>query len=326
MPLDSLTPKSFPPAWRRFLLLGLVAGLLLGASKDEALGSAPETDPAQPLPVRIEFDRGSFLLFARERNGRAVEEAARILEDGVPVILEDLQLEVALEYAVYLESDLGALRQAAGGALPEWGIGFAFPSRRSVVLGLAEAGRLPQDFREVMLHEASHVLLYEAVGGVSCPRWFVEGMAVRHAGQWGWGDSWEMAVAGASGGLPSTLQLEGGFPRERKRAELAYRVSYVAVETLFSEEPAADPAAFCREVRRRGNFEEAFTAYFGRGRVAFDAELTKVLKRRFGWTSLVLRPVFLFGFMTLLFLLAFLVKVTRARRRVKEWDAREDSY
>jgi hypothetical protein len=294
------------------------------------LGPGPTVATARAQPVvhgtresRLDVAGMTVVLHLGRVSPGIEAEIREDLEGGFARIARELGVPSRRTYHYVVEPDLDRLRAAAAGALPEWGIGFAFPRRRTVVLGLRESGRLPGRFREVLLHETSHVLFHDAVAGVRCPRWFVEGLAMTQAGTWGAGDSWSVTVASLTGNLPSLPSLAGRFPAEGSRADLAYRLSFLAVQEIFKDHYEGSLADFCARVRRTGDFARAFEEHFGRSPIAFAQELDKTVRRRYGWVSLFTRLPGLFMALTFLFLVAYATRMIRNRRRMREWERLE---
>jgi hypothetical protein len=90
----------------------------------------------------------------------------------------------------------------------------------------------PSDNQKTLTHELGHLLLGALPGGQDLPLWANEGIVMHLAGQMSWDEHLRLLTAHTFGQLPSLAQLEESFPRESGAQELAYRMSYAAVDVV----------------------------------------------------------------------------------------------
>lgn len=199
--------------------------------------------------------------------------------------------------------------------LPSFAAGAASEEEGRVVVVLSRCGRYPfGDPRQTLVHEVSHVLLYRALGG-RAPRWFDEGLAMRMAGEWGFSDEWNAALAlrDVARGRWRIGQMEADFARGEGAVRRSYALAKGFVRDLFPDE--ASLSLFLEEVRRQGSFERAFALHFGRSpETAFQA-WAKNLPWWGEWVVVLTSPSLLWMLILILFLVA--VGVAWRRRRLR---------
>ena len=118
--------------------------------------------------------------------------------------------------------------------------------------------------------------------------------------------------------MPYLDELEGGFPPLSEDAALAYQLSYVAVDMLFRDnrQDLVTLTAFARDL---ADFDRAFVSTFGETPVEYSARFYDMMnaKYRTAGTFVQASPYWL-G-LALLFILAYVVKRRRGRRKLEEW-------
>jgi hypothetical protein len=102
----------------------------------------------------------------------------------------------------------------------------------------------------VFVHELSHVALRRAANGHPMPRWFVEGVAVVHAGEQNFERIKSLWQGHRSGNLMPLDQLAGNFPSRPYEVNLAYAQAADVVNFLRSRD--GDSRRFVRLIDELG--------------------------------------------------------------------------
>jgi hypothetical protein len=282
-------------------------------------------DPALEIPGGYQVLRsaeGSFVICYPPRLARMAREIDRLLESSSGPIAAELGLEHIAPITVVLASDERTYELLHGGAIPEWGI--AFSDVRDQVLGIDVDAVLrdPHPLAGVVRHELSHLLLEQRVGGAVMPTWFMEGLAMRQAGEWDLSDEWRLMTLAARRDVPYLEELRGPFSRSADRAALSYGISYLAVDELLRDRPGAlmTLTAFTRDT---GDFERAFSSTFGMSTYDFAGKLYVEIDRRYRVPGAILGAAPYWLAATLLFVAVYAIKRLRTRRKLERWEAEE---
>jgi hypothetical protein len=296
----------------RFALIGIgvlcAASPAHGASGDPGAAERTRRSSCGPFvltyPARLEAMAGAVEEFLCESTGG---------------IAAELGLESIDTIAVLIAPETSRYRTQHGGRLPDWSA--AYSDIRSQVLGIDSRAvvRMRRPIRTVMRHELSHLLFAQRVGGVRCPAWFMEGLAMMQSEEWSFGDQWRFARNAARREIPYLDDLEGRFPDDAEAASFAYGVSYTAVRELLAER-AEDLITLTAFVRELGSFDEAFATTFGETLEHFDGRLHVIVRKRYRNIGVMIQTTPYWLPLTLLFLLAAAVKRYRSRRRLAEWE------
>jgi hypothetical protein len=223
---------------------------------------------------------------------------------------------------VYIAGDEETYRRYHDGLVPEWGVAYSRWNGREIGIDAGAVLREPRPLDVVLRHELSHIVLAERVGGASCPRWFVEGLAMLQSSEWTFNDHWGLVRSISRESLPRLDELRGSFPRNAEDAALAYRVSYYAVEELLRDrrEDLITLTAFIRDL---GDFDESFELTFGESPGVYSDRLHVLMLNRYETAARLIRSIPYWGLLAFLFLVAYAVKLIRTRRRLREWEREE---
>jgi hypothetical protein len=301
------------------------------------LAAAPR--PAAPRPVTGENVRaagasvpvgyqvlkagsGSFIIFYPPRFAKLARETGALLEESSGEIARGLGLESIAAIKVIIASDMKAFELLHGGAIPEWGIAFADVEDQVLGINVDLVAREPRNFPVVVRHELSHLLLAQRVGGVSVPTWFMEGLAMMQAGEWGLSDEWTFMTTAGRRDLPYLDELRGPFPRSAGRAALSYGMSYFAVRKLLGDRPES-LATLTAFIRDSGDFEGGFESTFGQTAYDFAGKLYVEIDRRYKTAGTILNAAPYWAGAALLFVAVYLVKRERSRRKLERWEDEE---
>lgn len=246
--------------------------------------------------------------------GRAAA-AARLL---VPALEEErtgLAARLGRDYPgrtrVLVAAGPDELAAIAGGQIrpPRWASGAAAAEENIVAF---DAGALlGDDGRSLVRHELAHLALGRAGG--TWPRWFQEGFAMAHAGEWSVGLYAAMYRAAVRGDAIPLASLAGDWPDRAAEREVAYAQSAAFVGHLFERRGAAAMRDLVDRVRLGDPFAAAFAAAYGRPLEVEEGDWLAAARRRYRLVPLLTGTGTIWFAITLLFLYAY--RRVRARRR-----------
>lgn len=209
-----------------------------------------------------------------------------------------------------------AFQKALGGtAQGEWAAGIAMPRASLILLRIDHRTRF--DIGDVFKHEISHVVLGRAVGHRPLPYWFLEGIAVHQAGE-RLLTAWQRSSDATLGDdLIPFEHLTNGFPRDGRRADLAYAQSTAFLAYLIRTGGWGGIRMTIQRVREGATFRRAFERSFGR--TVGDAETAwrEELSRSASWIPLLTNTTVLWTLSAVIFLWAWWAVRARNRRRLR---------
>lgn len=250
-----------------------------------------------------------------ERMSEAVEE---IIGEAAQEMAVELGLEGIDTMDVLLAPDDESYRRFHRGMLPEWSAAFSNSRIRVIGINVPVVLRSSRPLETVVRHELSHLLLAQRLDGAPCPTWFAEGLAMIQSHEWSFSDQWSLMRSVWRKRMPYLDELEGAFPPLADDAALAYQLSYVAVDKLFRDNPQ-DLVTLTAFTRDLADFDRAFVSTFGETPLEYSARFYDMMnaKYRTAGTFVQASPYWL-G-LALLFILAYVVKRRRGRRKLEEW-------
>jgi hypothetical protein len=254
----------------------------------------------------------ALVLWAAPAWGRQVQgatEGLRRLERGRFTVLyapTDLRLATSLAAAaaehdsfpglprprirvqVWVAPNDAEFRRWAGDGAPEWGVAFAFPVERRVVLHGHRGGARAGDPLAVLRHELAHLALHEALGDLP-PRWFDEGYASFAAGEWGRDDvlATNFALAIAFGRIPTLAGLDSAFDGGTTGAQAAYAFSYRAVAELAALDPSRGLSLLFAYWGRERSLERAMRQAYGLTLAGFELRWQQSTRQRYGGLAVI---------------------------------------
>jgi len=301
------------------VLQAALAALILSAVP--AISARGPEDPLDGYS-RLDLDCGPYSVYYDEGRERLAGEIGSIVCRSAAEIADGLGLEYPSGLRIAVASSSGEFESLHHGMLPEWGEAFSDRSRMLIGIDAARALRTERPLDEVVRHELSHLFLDMRTGGVQCPFWFAEGVAMRQSGEWTLSMQWRLALSVWRKDMPDLAELEGPFPRSGERASMAYLLSFTAVDRLLEgrERRLATLTAFIRET---GDFERAFLLTFGETADEFAARITADLESRYRKTAVLLHSSPYWLSLAGLFLLVYALKRRRSRMKLARWEAEE---
>jgi hypothetical protein len=207
---------------------------------------------------------------------------------------------------------------------PAWVSGFAVGDQRTIVVFPGRVPSYPDRNLEALIHhEVAHVLVTEAAGGRSVPRWFNEGVAAVAAREWGLEDSARYALAVVGRGERTVSDLDAAFEAGGRRASRAYALSAAFVRFLESEAGGDVSARILAEIHGGAGFREAFRNATGVSLATFERRFFHDRAIWSTWVPFLTSTAALWMAITLLALWAFRRRHLRSQALHERWDAEE---
>ena len=207
---------------------------------------------------------------------------------------------------------------------PAWISGFAVGEQRTIVVFPGRVPSYPDRNLEALIHhEVAHVMVTEAAGGRSVPRWFNEGVAAVAAREWGLEDSARYALAVVGRGERTVSDLDAAFQAGGRRASRAYALSAAFVRFLGAEAGGDVTARILAEIHGGAGFREAFRRATGVSLATFERRFFHDRAIWSTWVPFLTSTAALWMAITLLALWAFRRRHLRSQALHERWAAEE---
>ena len=271
---------------------------------------------------------GQCLVEVPRRNRAVVDELKPVCETEIREIYEALgskldasRFPITVRIVTGPEEIIGA---APDGTLPPpWSEAVAFPAHNIIVLSLRNhIGSPIRNLPEVLAHELSHLALRQAIGDRRVPRWFSEGIAIHQSERSAFHRHWLVFSASRRDGLLPLTEIEH-YPEQVGNVGLAYAQAADFTSVLLSEGGWLGIRNILRKVADGTSFEDAVQLALGSSLHAMERQWRADMGGRWKLLSLVTSTGAIWGFITALFLTAYLVVKRRKRHRLREMAKEE---
>jgi hypothetical protein len=327
----------------RTVLTGLALSLGFGSAAPSALRADDKPVPPDvlaplestlalpPLPTGFVEETVGPVTWAYHESSADI---ARQLEAQLPRTWRELTGElgapVSSKMTIRIARSPKEMARLAPSAAPPpaYAVGVAYPALGLVILSVVNPETwLPPDLSAVLTHELSHIALHRAVAGRPLPRWFVEGLAVRQAGEQNLArvrTLWEAAIVDEV--LPLSA-LSANFPSRPHEVNRAYAQSADLVEHMLrNENDRARLPILLRHVAAGMAFEEAVLESYHVDLAYLDLEWRQALGERFRVLPLVLTGTALWGGIAVLAAVAFVRRRREHHAKLARWAEEEAAH
>jgi hypothetical protein len=177
--------------------------------------------------------------------------------------------------SIIVAPNRAAIDSITGHRAPSWGVGFADPGSRSILLR-ADA----PDVHRTLRHELAHLALHDRVR-VRVPLWFDEGYAGWAAGEWSRLGGLELNLAVARGAVPELRALDGELRRSPGSVGPAYALAMSAVLELARRHPDGRLDPLLNRLAAGDEFATAVRATTGLSLTGFEDAWRRSVRSRY---------------------------------------------
>ncbi|MCP4605949.1 MAG: hypothetical protein GY847_36455 [Proteobacteria bacterium] len=218
--------------------------------------------------------------------------------------------------------DMGSVAPP-GAEPPPWSGAVAYPDFKLVILSLRNRMGSPVNDLDIVLeHELSHLALREALRSAEVPRWFSEGVAIQQSEESSFRRYWLVWIA-ARGDNLLPLHAIDRYPDQAGQINLAYAQAADFVGFLLRKDGWLGIRIAIRECAKGAKFKEAFEFSYGDSLASFENEWRAGLMSRWQWLPLITGTGAVWGFIVILFLIAYTVAKRRNSKRLVEMEIEE---
>ncbi len=310
----------------------LTIWLLIAALMLPAAGFAD----VRPDEMRVRETAAKLTFHYPERYEPAVDKLEGAAVKSLRKVSEGVGLEDLGDIEVWVLPEVDDYFEVTGqpGSPPEWAIGLSLSNKGVIIVvnGTGQNGVLV-DLEKTFVHELAHVAIDRARAGQPFPRWYNEGYALHAGEEWTPERAETLARAATAGTIRSFRELDRGFPAHHMSASAAYSQSFHFVAHLERMKGDGVHAEILGRVRDGDSFEDAFRKTFGSSLAVVEAGWRTDLESSMSGWSMLNDGMWGFFGASLLFIVAWLVRRKRAKRKLAAmgddpggWDYDESRY
>ena len=217
----------------------------------------------------------------------------------------------------------------AGTVMPDWAAGIALPDMGAMVIRADRVGAWRQrELTGVFAHEMAHLLMFSAagVGADRMPSWFKEGVAANFARDGEWLDFFNLWVSPIPSADHPLTEVGHAFSSQYPvMLKGAYAGSYSFVRFAMDRHSAALPARVMACLREGLDFDRAWLEAAGVSLADTENSWSSEIRGKTRWAAILTSTATLWLAITMLVLLAWLLKKRRAARMIERWE-QEDPF
>ncbi|MED5370116.1 MAG: hypothetical protein VX899_03795 [Myxococcota bacterium] len=305
--------------------------LLFSPAQAQSWEAAPSVDtsvalePMPALPGEYRAFVGTYAtVYARNSDRAAADQVLALTETRIPTLAQRLGVGTGRSMDIVLAHDDREFHSLQPGKTHDWAEGTAWPHRSLIYLHApgARAGTA-EPLAQVLDHELIHVLLGRAFGERRVPTWLQEGLAQYYAGEISPQLPERIARGMVGGGLLSLEDLSYGFPRDPRRADLAYAQSADLINWIASEHGEPGLQVLVAEMARGQTMNASLRAATGLGAVELEERWLERFQDSGLWLAAFAAEGSFFALMVPLMLLGA-VRLRRERQAtLARWEDEE---
>ena len=308
---------------RQFLLSLFFKSILFGVPLLVFAGSMSKAigDPSSAI-FDGQLDTVHYRFVFRERFRTVAEELAESADAIRAKVLHDLGSQRPDKTKVVVAGDFDDMQAAApaGVQIPAWAAGVAFPRHNLVLLRVKGDSPQATKIEQVFTHEWAHLALTYAVDFRKIPRWFNEGFAMYHSGEWSFSRTTTLASGVVSKRIFSLQSLTDFFPDKLSDVELAYAQSIDFIGFLLGEYGQGPFGRLIGLLGQGWSFTSALEEAYDSSLAEIEDKWRQDLKLRYTWIPLITGAATFWFLASLLFILAYLKKRRRKREGFERMD------
>jgi len=279
----------------------------------------------QVAPADLERIKSEHFTVFFERGSRNTAEICLSAAETAYKKVEK-NIGVKVNSTVYIrvsrgKGTFGKDQPAPPGAIPEWAVGTAYPSRRIIFIRHPEGVKITyDDITAVVMHEYSHIALGNALEGIDIPIWLDEGIADFVAGSRSWTASFTIGSAAITGRLFSFDSLKYWWPKSGDEAQIAYAQ---CANFIFYIERNYGPGAVKRlveEIKRTGDVDKSIVSVTGKERKKIENEWFRHVSRIYRWIPLLSGGLSLWVIASILVIIGHARKKRLNNLKIEMWD------
>lgn len=210
--------------------------------------------------------------------------------------------------------------QITGNSMPEWSSGAAIPSQGIILLKSPRITNPDVDLNKIILHELTHIGLFQATGGQDLMKWFDEGFAQYYSRELNMNAKILMAKRLITNNFLRLRDIDDVLSFRESEASLAYQEAHAAVLYLIEIGGLHAVQELINNLRKTGNMDLALKTALGMGLEEFESQWITAMKKRYLWLIIFDYRLIISILFIMLFLSAYLIKRRNTKRIKQNWE------
>ncbi|MFO7889591.1 MAG: peptidase MA family metallohydrolase [bacterium] len=210
--------------------------------------------------------------------------------------------------------------QITGNNMPEWSSGAAIPSQGIILLKSPRITNPDVNLEIIIVHELTHIGLYQATGGKNLMKWFDEGFAQYYSGELNMNAKIHMAKRLLTNNFLTLKEIDEVLTFQKSEASLAYQEAHAAVLYLIDVGGLEAVQLVIENIYQTGNMDQALKAALGIGFEEFESEWIAAMKKRYLWLVIFDYRLIISILFIILFFSAYLMKIRNTRKIKQNWE------
>jgi len=208
----------------------------------------------------------------------------------------------------------------AGNTLPEWSSGAAIPSQSIILLKSPRITNPDLNLEKIIVHELTHIGLYQATEGQDLMKWFNEGFAQYYSGELNMHAKILMAKRLMSNNFLKLKEIDEVFTFRKSEATLAYEEAHAAVLYLIELGGLDAVKILIDNLKQTGNMNQAMKNSINMGFDEFESKWINAMKKRYLWLVIFDYRLIISILFILLLLAAYLLKMKSTKKIKQNWE------
>ncbi len=230
----------------------------------------------------------------------------------------------AENYKIYLLKNKKRFDTFSKNDLPEWSRAIAYVKQNTVILKINSAEDILESSK-TLVHELSHLILYQRFNEQKIPVWINEGLAEYVAGK-------ELSVAEktiiANALWTNTLiplsRIDSLLSFDAVKARLAYLESLAAVKFFVGKYGQKNLYKLLGNIDSSGDINQAFLKTVGYDFIDFELEWYNELDDKYLWMVILNLDSLLWISITVLAIIVFIAIKIRNKKKIEKLDLWDD--
>jgi hypothetical protein len=266
---------------------------------------------------QIQIDRYLFIFPESEKT--LTQELIHSLKPGLSRVHRFFNRQNKEIITIYITKSQSQFQQFIKNQVPKWSQAVAFPLQKLIVLKLNTPQAI-QQAPKTLLHELSHIHLYEATNMRNVPVWFNEGLA-EYLGyeRLELSDKIILANAISAKRIIALDDLETLLGFDYSKAKLAYIEARSAIDFFVSQYGELQLEQLVSTLRYV-SFEIAFKTVTSKEFIDFEVDWYENIYEKYRFLIILNFENFLWIIMLILLGLAVFIKKRYKRKKMVEWD------
>ncbi len=274
----------------------------------------------QAAPDLHHLNRPPFVIYFAPADSTLAGTIPTILNPVLSDLYTDLQIQSTVAYSIIIAPDRRFYQNYLTTGLPAWSGAFAIPQQRLLVVKSPRWDRPENSFRNALIHELVHLVLYERSGHQPLPRWLEEGLALFYESPQDWDYPAILSKALYTHSLIPLSEIEQVLSFQKSRADLAYQESFSATTYFLSTYDTDGLRILLEGFKQKHEINDIFLQATGSSFPVFEKEWQSFIqnKYRYSWLSELDSWLWLFIFLLAVFVF-FWIRY-RNRRIIQQWS------